>query len=76
MRIQYLICSRLDWYGVPGTAEGFDWPSGIYYVIQYEAVTSALLGIPDTHNDGQGDSLSTLDLGLRDVSDMDIGLGF
>jgi len=39
-------------------------------------MTSALLGIPDTYDDGQGDSLSTLDLGLCDVSDMDIGLGF
>jgi hypothetical protein len=65
-----------DWHGVPGTAEGFDWLSGIYYVIQYEAVTSALLGIPDTHDDGQGDSLSTLDLGLCDVRYTDIGLGF
>ena len=37
---------------------------------------SALLVIPDTYNDGQGDSLSTLDLGLCDVGDMDIGLGF
>ena len=41
-----------------------------------EAMTSALLGIPDTYDDGQGDSLSTLELGLCDVGDMDIGLGF
>jgi len=41
-----------------------------------EAMTSALLGIPDTYDDGHKHSWSTLDLGLCDVSDMDIGLGF
>jgi hypothetical protein len=41
-----------------------------------EAMTSALLGIPDTYDDGQGDSLSPLDLGLCDVRDMDVGFGF
>ena len=37
---------------------------------------SALLVIPNANNDGQGDSLSTLDLGLCDVIDVDIGFGF
>jgi len=41
-----------------------------------EAMTSALLGIPDTYDDGHGDSLSMLNLRLCDVGDMDIGLGF
>jgi hypothetical protein len=35
-------------------------------------VLSALLGVPDTDDNGHGGTLSMLDLGLCDVVDMDI----
>lgn len=35
---------------------------------------SALLGIPDTDGDWHGHMLSVLDLGLRDVFDLDMGV--
>ena len=51
--------------------------TGLIVAMSLESpAASALLVIPDTYYDRQGDTLSTLDLGLRDVGDMDIGLGF
>jgi len=68
---------RISLYGVFGIAGRLRSPAGrLLQSVYYEAMTSVLIGIPDTYYDGQGDTLSTLDLGLCDVSDVDIGLGF
>ncbi len=42
--------------------------------ISGEALISALLSIPDTDGDGRGHRLSMLDLRLRNVFDVDIGI--
>ena len=60
----------------PELRGGFEYLQALTTATHYKAIISALLGIPDTYDDGQGDTLSALDLGLCDAGDMDIGLGF